>query len=112
MDIFESLENLNVSEGCFEDIIKIVEEYINELKNSTIEKTLDAHRDRVNDSGARGAYDYKDSAKYHKALGIAKQRARKKGQNLEFTDRGKHIHTKLIGIKDGVGYYQRMGDDD
>ena len=31
MNIFESLENLPVSESCFEDIIKIVEEYINEL---------------------------------------------------------------------------------
>ena len=38
--IFESLENLPVSEGCFEDIIGLVEEYINELKNSTIEKNL------------------------------------------------------------------------
>ena len=28
MDIFESLENLNVSEECFEDILNIVEEYI------------------------------------------------------------------------------------
>ena len=36
MDIFESLENLPVSEGCFEDIIGIVEEYINELKNQTV----------------------------------------------------------------------------
>lgn len=30
MDIFESLENLNVSEGCFEDIINIVEDILNE----------------------------------------------------------------------------------
>ena len=30
MDIFESLENLNVSEECFEDIIGIVEEILNE----------------------------------------------------------------------------------
>ena len=28
MNIFESLENLNVSEKCFEDIIKLVEEYV------------------------------------------------------------------------------------
>ena len=31
MDIFENLENLNVSEECFEDILNIVEEYINEV---------------------------------------------------------------------------------
>ena len=33
MNIFESLENLNVSEECFNDIVGIVEEYINELKD-------------------------------------------------------------------------------
>lgn len=31
MDIFEQLENLNVSEECFDDIMDIVEEYINEV---------------------------------------------------------------------------------
>ena len=35
MDIFESLENLPVSESCFEDIIGLVEEYINETKAET-----------------------------------------------------------------------------
>lgn len=35
--IFESLENLNVSEECFNDILGIVEEYINELKAPTPE---------------------------------------------------------------------------
>ena len=30
MDIFESLENLNVSEECFDDIVSIVEDIINE----------------------------------------------------------------------------------
>lgn len=31
MDIFESLENLNVSEECFNEIVGLVEEVINEL---------------------------------------------------------------------------------
>ena len=31
MDIFESLENLNVSEECFDEIVGIVEEIINEV---------------------------------------------------------------------------------
>ena len=30
MDIFESLENLNVSEECFEDIVRLVEELLSE----------------------------------------------------------------------------------
>ena len=38
MDIFESLENLPVSEGCFEDIIGLVEEYINEMNVFTVGK--------------------------------------------------------------------------
>ena len=38
MDIFESLENLPVSEECFEDIISIVEEYINEISVNTWKK--------------------------------------------------------------------------
>lgn len=36
MSIFESLENLNVSEECFDDIMGIVEEIINELENKTV----------------------------------------------------------------------------
>ena len=38
MDIFESLENLPVSEACFEDIIGIVEEYIQEKSDWTVKK--------------------------------------------------------------------------
>ena len=33
MDTFESLENLSVSEECFDDIVSIVEEYINETSD-------------------------------------------------------------------------------
>ena len=33
MDIFESLENLSVSEACLSDIINMVEEYINEVSD-------------------------------------------------------------------------------
>ena len=36
MDIFESLENLNVSEECFQSILSIIEEYINETSKDTI----------------------------------------------------------------------------
>ena len=39
MGIFESLENLNVSEECLNDILNIVEEYINERnKENKIKK--------------------------------------------------------------------------
>lgn len=38
MDIFESLENLNVSEECFDEIMGIVEEIINEVSVKTWQK--------------------------------------------------------------------------
>jgi len=41
MNIFEKLENLNVSEGCFKNIIELVEEYINELRDETIRNASD-----------------------------------------------------------------------
>lgn len=34
MDIFESLENLNVSEECFDDIMDIVEEIVSTAQNN------------------------------------------------------------------------------
>ena len=36
MNIFESLENLFVSEKCFNEVLDLVEDYINELKDETI----------------------------------------------------------------------------
>jgi hypothetical protein len=112
MDIFESLENLQVSEACFEDIVGLVEEYINELKNSTIEKTLDAHRDRIMNATAKGESDPVDTEKYYKSTDRAEKRAREKGQAFSLTDRGKHIHSKLVGDKNGVLHYKRVGDEE
>ena len=43
MSIFESLENLNVSEECFEDIMGIVEELLNEGINSLEKRIEDKH---------------------------------------------------------------------
>ena len=59
MDIFESLENLNVSEECFDDIIGIVEEYINELKAPTPElakKVFDRKEGQLRSNSAKVAY--------------------------------------------------------
>lgn len=38
MGIFESLENLEVSEACFDEIMGIVEEIINEISDDFIKK--------------------------------------------------------------------------
>ena len=58
--MFEELENLNVSEECFNDIMDIVEEIINELNDSTVQSMLDKRTERLNqaereDDGSRGA---------------------------------------------------------
>ena len=50
MNIFESLENLNVSEECFNDVMEIVEEIINELKNDTIGNAYIKRRDNYNNA--------------------------------------------------------------
>lgn len=48
MSIFESLESLNVSEECFDDIIGIVEELLGESTNDIIEKKWKEARDAGN----------------------------------------------------------------
>ena len=40
MNIFESLENLQVSEECFNDILSIVEEIINEVSRGEVGKRI------------------------------------------------------------------------
>ena len=49
MDIFESLENLNVSEECFDEIVGIVEEM---LKDRMTVGQLNAVADKVQDNRA------------------------------------------------------------
>ena len=55
MDIFESLENLDVSEECFNDILGIVEEYINEttreLRYKAAENSLPQREEQVKKVG-------------------------------------------------------------
>ena len=48
MSIFEDLENLNVSEECFDNIVDIVEKYINELEEKDIERAVDNAYDEHN----------------------------------------------------------------
>ena len=39
--IFESLENLQVSEACFDEVLTLIEEYINELNDGTYRRARD-----------------------------------------------------------------------
>ena len=63
MNIFESLENLHVSEGCFSHIIELVEEFINEISKDTADAvSLQRYIDRRD---AKEKYeDTKDSKDY------------------------------------------------
>ena len=72
MDIFESLENLNVSEECFNDIMDIVETLVGKWK----EKGFPANK---------GAKDDMKVALYPKEIEknlVKSEEARKKHQNL------------------------------
>lgn len=55
MNIFESLENLNVSEECFDEIMGLVEEYISETSNEKAHAASEESHKRYNN--ARNAYD-------------------------------------------------------
>lgn len=57
MSIFENLENLNVSEKCFNDIMGIVEEVINELRDNTV----DACTQKRLKNRAEAFYDYMEN---------------------------------------------------
>lgn len=71
MDIFESLENLNVSEGCFNEIISIVEEVINELKDSTVDSAYVKRMD--NYKNAEKAYKEAEAEHDKEVDGILKK---------------------------------------
>ena len=55
MDVFENLENLNVSEECFNDIISIIEEIISETKKVNKEAHQDAIFKKLNPEGEYAA---------------------------------------------------------
>ena len=73
MNIFESLENLQVSEGCFEDIIGLVEEYISEYTPEQRNALVQARKNKAMETGrqvdiAKAALrqsEEKDGMKFH-----------------------------------------------
>ena len=94
MDIFESLENLNVSEECFEDIAGLVEEYLNETSDKKAQRVLDAALQRYNrDSYLAGikllqgdksgeAEGEAAQDKYIKHIQLQQKRAKRLGKKL------------------------------
>ena len=63
MDIFESLENLPVSEECFDEIMGIVEELINEVSAEKIQGTANQ---RAYDAGKAGSFQFNYGLKTQK----------------------------------------------
>ena len=72
MDIFENLENLQVSEACFDEIMGIIEEYILELnkydqyrvdKDPKLKKEIEKRQEALKDIG--------DDKKFHNRPGMA-----------------------------------------
>ena len=87
MDIFESLENLQVSEACFEDIVGIVEELLSESNPETIQKVAN-----------KRAYD----AGFH---------SEKQFNRGIVTPEGEKAQKKFKNIKDLIGKREkRIGD--
>ena len=92
MDIFESLENLNVSEECFNDVAMLVEEYISEyIKKAKRAQLLDVAIARQNRTDAAPEGPEKEEAlkkerrnvdltnKYFERHGSPLQKAHKRG---------------------------------
>ena len=93
MDIFESLENLNVSEECFDDIINMVEEILNfnpfEFARK-FNKYSDAKQDYENQKAEDKMYKGSKSERIQKAKAESrhiKKEAKKKGELPEFNPR-------------------------
>lgn len=70
MKIEKILEDLNVSEACFNDILKLVEEFINEVSKEVADEVTDKRN--AARRGARDKYyttrDSKDEEKYEEAV--------------------------------------------
>jgi len=112
MDIFESLENLNVSEKCFDEIMGIVEEYINEISKEAADAV--SLQRYINRREADDQYSKTGDSRDEKKLEDANF---KKYKNSELRDkwdilkgikRGKD--KKLHSMDDYAEYKEKYGD--
>ena len=103
MDIFESLENLPVSEACFEDIVNIVEEIINEFGYT---KPLDrtSHITRVHGKDAWNENTGEPLNKSAELIGKAAVNHLKEfsSKNMNGKDRRRIVHNRETN-KNSIG---------
>ena len=99
-NVFESLENLNVSEKCYNDIMNIVEEIINEVSKDTVEKAkAKLASKQVRASLNKLEYNGNDSKEIEK-LEKEQEEANKKNDRFEATKRKWEFSKKLKGDKE------------
>lgn len=98
MDIFESLENLEISEECFDEIMDMVEEIIDETNKEKIQKTLDVRAYNAGRAdgnqwhhGQKSNKNKEDKKKYDRLLDLIKKRVARKGEYLNSYDTSKYI---------------------
>lgn len=114
MSIFESLENLNVSEACFEDIMKLVEEEISDkdIKGArrrklgrleTIGKSLDKQANRAAKEFNQAKQDTYKATTPQEVLKTHKEREearRKMDKAIDKSSENKKAQLKIYGVKD------------
>ncbi len=108
MNIFENLENLNVSEECFDEIMGIVEDIINEMNPFTVGKVNALRKKNVDDAVERVKSDPRDHFiqqaskaidKLHKNQDLSRKYVQHKtGNSLKDID-DVHNFTKKTGEK-------------
>lgn len=86
MDIFESLESLNVSEECFDEISSLVEEYINEyIKQSKMQQLADVYIKRKNNvkDAPEGPEKEEAQRKLNRNMDLTDNKIERSGSNLQ-----------------------------
>ena len=115
MSIFESLENLNVSEECFDEIVAMVEELLDEDLPSAIEKRYprdkvqQEYNDEVDKNGIKNWDKLQQIEKklemHRKAENWAKDSARKErehGLSAQQKQNNQLINNQVIDYDDGT----------
>ena len=103
MNILESLENLNVSEECFDEIMGIVEEIINELDKSTLKSYIEK-RDTEAKEAERALQQAKKEGtatrsmldNYLKKVSKAQYAKEKGGQAIRYSAEARHRSKKNL----------------
>ena len=111
MSIFESLENINVSEGCFNDIVALVEEYINEVSKELADKVKSLKDEKYREAKEKyyKTRDSKDEEEFEKQIvkSAISDELRDKWEVLKGIKRGKdgklHSHADYKEYKEKYG---------